>query len=235
MHCYAFSISQLPRCNLFTQHVIYLKENTSSELWTLVQSILLIYHLLLPFTIYFLQETTIFHTIRLNLCFQQTDEIDNLTVSWGKVLWLCCAGSKLLATPWELFPFSYWFDNLGFTTEGNLATVLIILSSWGFPTIHIRHGSQRSSTPALTPTVGPPWCYPNSRTHKLDEMRENQSNKMNIEETRFWHGVKTSCIFWLPILLFRVQWSCPANPGVTHAPRSYWSVPSHGSIVCRVD
>jgi hypothetical protein len=31
-----------------------------------------------------------FHTIRLILCFQQTGEIDNLTISWGKVVWLCC-------------------------------------------------------------------------------------------------------------------------------------------------
>jgi hypothetical protein len=28
--------------------------------------------------------------------------------------------------------FSYWFDNLGFTTEGRLAAVLIITFSWGF-------------------------------------------------------------------------------------------------------
>jgi hypothetical protein len=27
--------------------------------------------------------------------------------------------------------FSYWFNNLGFTTEGKLAAVLIIPSSWG--------------------------------------------------------------------------------------------------------
>jgi hypothetical protein len=27
--------------------------------------------------------------------------------------------------------FSYWFDNLGFTTEGRLTVVLIIPSSWG--------------------------------------------------------------------------------------------------------
>jgi hypothetical protein len=31
-----------------------------------------------------------FHTVRLILCFQQTSEIDDLTVSWGKVFWLCC-------------------------------------------------------------------------------------------------------------------------------------------------
>ena len=33
----------------------------------------------------------------------------------------------------EVFPCSYWFDNLGFTTEGKFADVLIIPSSWGFP------------------------------------------------------------------------------------------------------
>jgi hypothetical protein len=48
-------------------------------------------------TVYYLQElftfsqTTIFyHMIRLILCLQQTGEIDNLTASWGKVLWVCC-------------------------------------------------------------------------------------------------------------------------------------------------
>jgi hypothetical protein len=47
-------------------------------------------------TVYFLQalfsflQTNIFyHTIRLILCLQQTGEINNLTASWGKVLWLC--------------------------------------------------------------------------------------------------------------------------------------------------
>jgi hypothetical protein len=30
--------------------------------------------------------------------------------------------------------FSYWFDNLGFTTEERLPAVLIITFSWGFPT-----------------------------------------------------------------------------------------------------
>jgi hypothetical protein len=30
-----------------------------------------------------------FHTIHLILCFQQTSEIDNLIVCWGKVVWLC--------------------------------------------------------------------------------------------------------------------------------------------------
>jgi hypothetical protein len=87
---------QLPNYNLFTQHVIYLYGETP-----LVncgpRSILLhlYYHLLQAlFTFckhYFilLQANIFFHTIRLILCLQQTGEIDNLTISWGKVVWLC--------------------------------------------------------------------------------------------------------------------------------------------------
>jgi hypothetical protein len=60
--------------------------DTSSELWTSVHS----FTLLLPFTIYslylHLQTIIFYHSIRLILCLQQTGEIDNLTVSWGKVL-----------------------------------------------------------------------------------------------------------------------------------------------------
>jgi hypothetical protein len=33
---------------------------------------------------------------------------------------------------WKFGSFSYSFDNLGFTTEGRLAAVLIITFSWGF-------------------------------------------------------------------------------------------------------
>jgi hypothetical protein len=43
-----------------------------------------VYYLLALFT--FSQTTIFYHTIRLILCLQQTGEIDNLTVSWGKVL-----------------------------------------------------------------------------------------------------------------------------------------------------
>jgi hypothetical protein len=38
----------------------------------------------------FLQTNMFYHTIHLILYLQQTGEIDNLTASWGKVLWLCC-------------------------------------------------------------------------------------------------------------------------------------------------
>jgi hypothetical protein len=111
---------QLPNCNLFTQHVIYLYGEIPLVNYG-PQSILLhsyyrllftsiIYFLankhLLPhpdpffyihITVYFLQALFTFlqiniyyHIIRLILCLQQTSEIDNLTASWGKVLWLCC-------------------------------------------------------------------------------------------------------------------------------------------------
>jgi hypothetical protein len=44
-----------------------------------------------------LQANISFHTIRRILCFQQTGEIDNLTISWGQSsLVVLCAGSTLL-------------------------------------------------------------------------------------------------------------------------------------------
>src|SRR3954467_8290354 len=70
--------------------------------------------------VYFLQTTITFHTIQLTLCFQQTGEIDNLTVHWGKVLSLCCAGFQVASNTFESFPSSYWFDNLGFLLRENL-------------------------------------------------------------------------------------------------------------------
>jgi hypothetical protein len=88
---------QLPNCNLFIQHVIYLYGETpllNCGPWSILLK--LYYHLLQAlFTFckhYFTSPQTniSFHTIRLILCFQQTGEIDNLTVSWGKVVWLCC-------------------------------------------------------------------------------------------------------------------------------------------------
>jgi hypothetical protein len=60
-----------------------------------------IYYLLALFTL--LQTTIFYHSIRLILCLQQTGEIDNLTMSWDKVLgYVLCrfhgaAGIKLHA------------------------------------------------------------------------------------------------------------------------------------------
>jgi hypothetical protein len=61
--------------------------------------IITVYYLLTLFT--FLQTTIFYHSIRLILCLQQTGEIDNLTVSWDKVLgcvvcrFHAAAGAKL--------------------------------------------------------------------------------------------------------------------------------------------
>jgi hypothetical protein len=46
--------------------------------------VITVYHFLALFT--FLQTTIFYHSIRLILYLQQTGEIANLTVSWGKVL-----------------------------------------------------------------------------------------------------------------------------------------------------
>jgi hypothetical protein len=46
--------------------------------------VITIYHLLALFI--FLKTTIFYHSIRLIVCSQQTGEIDNLTVSWDKVL-----------------------------------------------------------------------------------------------------------------------------------------------------
>jgi hypothetical protein len=61
--------------------------DTTSELWTPVHFFYIaitVYHLLVLFT--FLQTIIFYHSIRLILCLQQTGEIDNLIVSWDKVL-----------------------------------------------------------------------------------------------------------------------------------------------------
>jgi hypothetical protein len=147
--------------------------DTTSELLTLVQFLyiaIIVLHLLALFI--FLQTITFYHSICLILCLQQTGEIDNLTVSRDKVLGVVCrihvaAGEKLHADKLsgtivrsvaklagmnlqKFGSFSYWFDNLGFTAEGKLATVLIITFSWGFPTsflvstIHQQNNNQLS-------------------------------------------------------------------------------------------
>jgi hypothetical protein len=88
---------QLPNYNLFTQHVIYLYGETPLVNCGPHSSLLHVYYHLLQALFTFRKHyfnspkiNTFFHTIRLIFCFQQTSEIDNLTVSWGKVFWLCC-------------------------------------------------------------------------------------------------------------------------------------------------
>ena len=91
-----------------------------------------------------LQTNTIFHSIRLILCFQQAVEIDKLTVMLGQSilivlcrfqLWRrnpwCCAALHSFTNDLHVAFISYWFDKPWFLTEGKLAAVRIIPSSWG--------------------------------------------------------------------------------------------------------
>jgi hypothetical protein len=146
--------------------------------------------LLLPFTFTrsftFLKTITFYHLIRLIICSQQTGEIDNLTVSWDKVLGcVVCrfhvAASEKLHS--DKFPgaivrsvaklagidlrkcgsFSYWFDKPWCHNWGKLAVVLIITFSWGFPisflvsTMHQRYSNQLSKNFYVKHTLSILW------------------------------------------------------------------------------
>src|SRR3954467_13561079 len=87
------------------------KESTSSELWTPVQSIPLIH---LPLLLVYLLQTITFHTIRLILCYSKPVSLTTSLIRWRKVLSLCCASLHVASNTCVTFPYSYWFDNLGF-------------------------------------------------------------------------------------------------------------------------
>jgi hypothetical protein len=83
--CFLYSINyQTVIC--LPSMLFILWRNTTSELWnrSFFYILITVYYLLALFI--FSQTTIFYHTIRLILCLQQTGEIDNLTVSWGKVL-----------------------------------------------------------------------------------------------------------------------------------------------------
>jgi hypothetical protein len=126
-----------------------------------------VYYLLVLFT--FLQTTIFYHSIRLILCLQQTNEIDNLTVSWDKVLGcvVCrfhiAAGAKLRPRLGAIYKlsggdaklasinlqkfgsFSYWFNKPWFHTEEILAAVLIT------PSLGVSNWAVIYKTPTSTP------------------------------------------------------------------------------------
>jgi hypothetical protein len=107
--------------------------DTTSEQWTLVHFLYIAITVLLLLALFTcLQTITFYHSIRLILYLQQTGEIDNLTVSWDKVLGcvVCrfhiAAGEKLHADKYpsaivqsvakqaginlrKCGSFSYWF------------------------------------------------------------------------------------------------------------------------------
>ena len=69
--------------------------DTSSELWTPVHSLILKYKSAAILVLLFSLQTIIFHTIRLILCYSKPVRLTTSLFRWGKVVWLCCAGSTL--------------------------------------------------------------------------------------------------------------------------------------------
>ena len=82
---------------MFTQHAYYLLwRDTTSELWTLVNSFTLIKTPnAIICSLLFSTFITILHTVRLILCFQQAQKTDNLPVSLGQSSFIVlCAVSR---------------------------------------------------------------------------------------------------------------------------------------------
>ena len=141
VHGHALFICQLPNCNLFTQHAIYLMGETplvncgprSYSLHSIQSTC---------FTVFFANNHLPHNTV--NPLLQQAGEIDNLTVSLGQsTLVVLCrfhvgAGIPGVAphyipppSTFNVLLDSYWFDKPWFLTEGKLAAVRITPSSWG--------------------------------------------------------------------------------------------------------
>ena len=143
VHGHALFICQLPNCNLFTQHAVYLMGETplvncgprsNSLYWNTIycNTVLL-----------FSANNHLPHNT-VNPLLQQAGEIDNLTVSLGQsTLVVLCrfhvgAGIPGVAPHYIPPPSTFnvllgssWFDKPWFLSEGKLAAVRIIPSSWG--------------------------------------------------------------------------------------------------------
>src|SRR5215211_3421339 len=95
MHCYALLyFVNCPTVICSPNMLLSYGRDTSSELWTPV--LFFTSHTIYCNTCFtvFLQ-TIIFHTIRLILCYSKPVRLTTSLFRWGKVLWLCCAGSTL--------------------------------------------------------------------------------------------------------------------------------------------
>ena len=95
VHGHALFICQLPNCNLFTQHVIYLIGETPLVNCGPRSILLHLKYNLLQYLFYCFLQTIIIHTIHLILCYSKPVRLTTSLFRWGKVLWLCCAGSTL--------------------------------------------------------------------------------------------------------------------------------------------
>src|SRR5664279_5403345 len=133
-----FKFCQLPSCNSFTQQLCFtiFVKTPLVKLWPPVHYFTLITTLFTCFstiascwsTFTFIAFTHIFYTIRLILCIQQDGKLDNLPGSLGqrRFVFVCRSTTNLAEAL-----YSYWFDNLDFTIEGNLLLLYIIPSTWG--------------------------------------------------------------------------------------------------------
>jgi hypothetical protein len=84
---YLYSINCPTVICLPSMLLFILWRDTTSELWTLVQFPLHCYYRYYFTCLFTFSHTiTYYHSIHSILCLQQTGEIDNLIVSWGKVL-----------------------------------------------------------------------------------------------------------------------------------------------------
>ena len=95
VHGHALFICQLPNCNLFTQHAIYLMGETPLVNCGPRSNSLILKYNLLQYLFYCFLQTIIIHTIHLILCYSKPVRLTTSLFRWGKVLWLCCAGSTL--------------------------------------------------------------------------------------------------------------------------------------------
>jgi hypothetical protein len=169
---------QLPNCNLFTQHVIYLYGETPlvncgpRSIFYIYITIYCKYCLLSASITYFTANKYIFphHTFNPLLSANQWDWQPHCKLE-RSILVVLCAGSTLLLAPkprtrpflaplpksasnnlrkWFLSPTGRL--NLGIITGGKLTVVLIITSSWGFPTGPVKHQLLDLWCVALFPT-----------------------------------------------------------------------------------
>jgi hypothetical protein len=100
--------------------------DTTSELWTPVQFPLYCYYRLLLLALFtFLHTITVYHSMHAILCLQQTDEIDNLIVSWEQSSWLCCVQVPRCCY-WRSFHYAPAFSGAIVWSASNLASINLL-------------------------------------------------------------------------------------------------------------
>ena len=170
VHGHALSICQLPNCNLFTQHAIYLMGETP-----LVncgpRSNSLYWNTIYCNTVLLFSANNHHPHYTSNPLLQQAGEIDNLTVSLGQSTWfvLCRfhvgAGIPGVAPHYTSPPStfnvlldSYWFDKPWFLTEGNLLLYASHLPL-GVPNERVLYASSIITMHMFLPSVTKGYLY----------------------------------------------------------------------------